>query len=66
MSDALAANLPDNCAAAVRARKLIDSLEKAKVAAPEQTTKRKVRQKRAPRQAKAEATQVKGMIIFMT
>ena len=61
LSEALAANLPPNCAAAVRARKLLESLEKEK-AVPEEEAQNntlkvaKVRQKRAPRQARAKVS----------
>ena len=63
LSEALAANLPPKCAAAVRARKLLDSLEKEKAVAEEEAQNKtskdaKVRQKRAPRQARTKFSKV--------
>ena len=63
LSEALAANLPPNCAAAVRVRKLLDSLEKEKAVAEEEAQNKtskdaKARQKRAPRQARTKFSKV--------
>ena len=59
LSEALAANLPHNCAAALRARKLLDTLERAKLDAREQAPKGPtVRKKRQPRKIKLDTTKV--------
>ena len=70
LSEALAANLPRKCAAAVRARKLLDSLEKEKAVAEEEAQNKtpkvaKVRQKRAPRQARTKLSKVGAVSIHI-